>query len=150
MTLARLSDKWFPSSPSLFDRFFEGDLMDWNNTNFAGENSTLPAINVKESDDEFLIEVAAPGLSKDDFKIAYENGRLTVSSEKKEEKEESKQGRFTRREFSYCSFQRTFTAPESIVDAEKIGAKYDNGILKVTLPKREEIKPKPARQIKIG
>lgn len=125
-------------------------MMDWNYSNFAGRNSSLPAINVRETEDEFLIEVAAPGLKKDDFRIDYDNGRLTISSEKKEENEEKKKGKVTRREFSYTSFQRTFTAPESVVNAEKIKAKYDNGILHITLPKREEIKPKPAKQIAIN
>ena len=65
MTLVKLRNDWMPSFPSLIDRFFEGDLMDWNSTNFAGTNSTLPAVNVKESHDEFKIEVAAPGMKKD-------------------------------------------------------------------------------------
>lgn len=150
MTLARLSDSMFPSFPSLFDRFFEGDVMDWNRSNFAARNATLPAINVRENDNEFTIEVAAPGLKKDDFRLDYDNGRLTISSEIRDEKEEKEGDRVTRREFNYSSFQRTFTAPESIVEAEKIKAKYDNGILVVKLPKREEVKPKPARKISIS
>ncbi|HPI69658.1 MAG TPA: Hsp20/alpha crystallin family protein, partial [Bacteroidales bacterium] len=67
MTLARLSNNWFPSFPSLIDRFFEGDMMDWNTWNFAGSDSTLPAVNVKENDNEYMIEVAAPGMKKGDF-----------------------------------------------------------------------------------
>jgi HSP20 family protein len=69
MKLARLSNNWIPSFPSWADRFFEGDLMDWNSANFAGEQSTLPAFNVKENHNEFQIEVAAPGLQKGDFKF---------------------------------------------------------------------------------
>ncbi len=150
MTLARLSDNLFPSVPSLFNNLFGRDLMDWNSWNFADENSTLPAVNVKENDNEFAIEVAAPGLKREDFKVNYENGRLTISSEKKEEREEKKKEKVTRREFSYQAFQRSFSIPENIVDAEKISAKYHEGILHITLPKREEIKPKPAREISIG
>ncbi len=150
MTLARLTNNWLPSVPSMFDRMFEGDMMDWNNWNFAGTNSTMPAVNVKENDNEFSIEVAAPGLSKKDFQVNYENGRLTISSEKKDEREEKDGDRITRREFSYRSFQRSFTVPEEVVDAEKIDAKYTDGILYLTLPKREEAKPRPARQIKIS
>ena len=150
MTLARLTNNWLPSVPSMFDRMFEGDLMDWNTWNFAGTNSTMPAVNVKENDNEYSIEVAAPGLSKKDFKVNYENGRLTISSEKKDEREEKDGDRITRREFSYRSFQRSFTVPEEVVDAEKIDAKYTDGILYLTLPKREEAKPRPARQIKIS
>ena len=150
MTLARLTNNWLPSVPSMFDRMFEGDMMDWNTWNFAGTNSTMPAVNVKENDNEFSIEVAAPGLSKKDFHVNYENGRLTISSEKKDEHEEKDGDRITRREFSYRSFQRSFTVPEELVDAEKIDAKYTDGILYLTLPKREEAKPRPARQIKIS
>ena len=150
MTLARLSNNWFPSTPSFFDRFFEGDLMDWNRNNFSSTNSTLPAVNVKENDNEFLIEVAAPGMSKNDFKIEYDNGRLTISSEHKDKKVEKEGEKVTRREFSYQSFQRSFTVSETAVDAEKIKASYNEGILFIALPKREEIKPKPAKEIKIS
>ncbi|MBN1159261.1 MAG: Hsp20/alpha crystallin family protein [Bacteroidales bacterium] len=150
MTLARLSNNWIPSVPSFLDRFFEGDVMDWNTWNFAGNNSTLPAVNVKENDNEYKIEVAAPGLKKGDFKVNYENGRLTISSELKEEKQEKEGEKITRCEFSYQSFQRSFTVPEHIVNAEKIAAKYEDGILHVALPKREELKPKPAKEIRIS
>ena len=150
MTLARLSNNWFPSTPSFFDRFFEGDMMDWNRNNFSSTNSTLPAVNVKENDNEFLIEVAAPGMSKNDFKIEYDNGRLTISSEHKDKKVEKEGEKVTRREFSYQSFQRSFTVSETAVDAEKIKASYKEGILFIALPKREEIKPKPAKEIKIS
>ena len=150
MTLAKLSNNWRPSFPSLFDRFFEGDLMDWNNSNFAGEQSTLPAVNVKENDNEFLIEVAAPGLTKEDFKLNFDNGKLIISSEKKDEKVEKEGEKLTRREFSYQSFQRSFNVPENVVNSDKIAAKYNNGILHVALPKREEIKPKPLKQIEIS
>ena len=150
MTLARLSDNVFPSFPSFFNRFFDGDLMDWSSTNFAGMNSTLPAVNIKEAENEYQIEVAAPGMKKGDFKVNYENGRLTISSELKEEKKEGKKENYSRREYHYQSFQRSFTVPENMVDSEKIQAGYVDGILTVILPKRDEIKPKPARQIKIS
>ena len=150
MTLARLSNSNYPSFPSLFDRFFEGDWMDWSSSNFAGNRSTLPAVNVRENDDAYLIEVAAPGMKKDDFKINYDNGRLTISSEKQEEMKEGEDERYTRREFCYQSFQRTFTVPESVVESGKIGANYSDGILQITLPKRDELKPKPSREIKIS
>ncbi len=145
--LARTTDRLFPS---LFDRFFEGDLMDWAHSNFADINSTMPAVNVREIDNEFQIDVAAPGLKKSDFNVDYDNGRLTISSEKQEEYKEEEGEKVTRREFSYQSFQRSFTVPENVVNAEKIEANYEDGILHVTLPKREEAKPKPARKIKIA
>jgi HSP20 family protein len=154
MALPRLftsRSNWTPSLPSLIDRFFDSDLMDWDTFNFAGENMTLPAVNVKENDNEFKIEVAAPGLNKEDFKVNYDNGILTISSEKQEEKEEKEGEKVTRREFSYQSFQRSFSVPEDIIDADKISAKYDNGILYVTLPKHEEAKKaKNVKEIKIS
>lgn len=150
MTIARLSDNVYPSFPSLMNRFFEGDMMDWNRSNFADTNSTLPAVNIRENSDEFMIDVAAPGMKKEQIKVDYENGRLTISSEKKEEKKEASKENYSRREFSYMSFQRSFTIPENLVDGDKIKATYNEGILHISLPKREELKPKPARQIKIS
>lgn len=85
MNLARLTNHWIPSFPSWADKFFAGDLTDWNRSNFAPEKSTLPAVYVKENDNEYLIEVAAPGLKKGDFKLNFGNGRLTISSEKRDE-----------------------------------------------------------------
>ena len=146
MIPARLSNRLFPSVPSFLDRFFEGDLMDWNNRNFADVNSTLPAVNIRENENEYRIEVAAPGLKRNDFKLNYDNGRLTISSEKREEVDE----KITRHEFSYQSFQRSFSVPENIVNADKISAKYEDGILHIVLPKRDEVKPKPAKEIRIS
>ncbi len=138
----------FPSFPSFFDNFFTRDLMDWNNSNFSGTNMTLPAVNIKENEDSFSIEVAAPGLTKEDFRVNLDRNRLLISSEKSNEKNETKD-KYTRREFSYQSFQRSFTLPEGAVDGDKISAKYTDGILVINLPKREEVKPKPARTIDI-
>jgi HSP20 family protein len=146
MTLARRSET---GMPSLFDRIFNSDLMDWGMSNFSGPNSTLPAVNVRETDDDFILEVAAPGMSKKDFKINYQNNLLTISSEK-EEKTEDKNDGYSRKEFSYTSFQRSFTVPGNEVDSDKITATYADGILNVKIPKREEVKPKPAREIKIS
>ena len=149
MTLARLSNSAFPSFPSLFDRLFDGEIMDWNRSNYSSTETTLPAVNIKENENEFLIEVAAPGMQKKDFKVDYDNGRLTISSEHKDEKESKENERITRREFSYQSFQRSFTVSENLVETDKITANYESGILHITLPKREEVKPKPAKQIEI-
>lgn len=144
--LARKSENYFPS---IFDRFFNNDLMDWNNSNFSSTNTSLPAVNVKETADEFTIEVAAPGMTKKDFNIHFHNNVLTISSEKKEEKED-KDDNYTRREFAYQSFQRSFTVADNAVDSDKITAKYNDGILYIHLPKREEVKPKPMKEIKIA
>jgi HSP20 family protein len=145
MTLMRMQD----SMPSMLQRFFNNDLMDWNMGNFSPVNTSLPAVNVKETEDDYLIEVAAPGMKKDDFKINLDNDRLTISSEKEDEDADNEDD-YTRREFCYQSFQRSFNLPERLVDTEKIKAEYKNGVLNVTLPKREEAKPKPAREIKIS
>ncbi len=149
MTLARTNNYSYPSFPSIVDRFLNGGLMDWNHSNFADNNSTLPAVNVKESDDEYMIDVAAPGMKKDDFSINLDNGRLTISAENKEEMKDENDN-YLRREFAYAHFMRTFTLPENKIDGEKIKAKYEDGILHIHLPKREEVKPKPAREIKIS
>ncbi len=147
MTLAKRSNMYLPS---FWDNFFSKDLMDWGSTNFSSTDTTLPAVNVKESEDAFQIEVAAPGMAKGDFKVNLENNVLTISSEKKEEKKDEGKGLYTRREFSYQSFQRSFTIPENLVEGEKISAKYSDGLLSISLPKKEEVKPKPARDIKIS
>ena len=88
-------------------------------------------------------------MNKNDFNIKFHNNVLTVSSEKKDEKEE-KNEKFTRKEFSYQSFQRSFTVAENAVESDKISAKYADGILLITLPKREEVKPKPMKEIRIS
>lgn len=147
MTLVRRSNSYLPS---FWDNFFPKDLMDWGMSNFSSTDTTLPAVNVKESDDAFEIEVAAPGMNKEDFKVNLENNVLTISSEKKEERKKEEKGQYTRREFSYQSFQRSFTIPENLVEGDQISAKYCDGLLCIHLPKKEEVKPKPAREITIS
>ncbi len=144
--MARRNESYFPS---VFDRFFNSELMDWDYSNFSSTNTSMPAVNVRETNDDFIIEMAAPGMTKEDFKISLLNNTLTISSEKKNEKEESDK-KYTRKEFSYQSFQRSFSVPGNTVNAEKIEAKYKEGILNIILPKREEVKPQPVREIKIS
>ena len=144
--LARRNENYLPS---FFERFLNNDLADWNLTNFSGTNTSLPAVNVKETNDEFVIELAAPGMEKKDFKINFKNNVITISSEKEDKKEEKKDN-YTRREFSYQSFQRAFTVPENAIMSDKIEATYNSGILEIKLPKREEVKPEPEREIKIS
>jgi len=134
--------------PSMFDRFFEGDLFDWSNRNFSLTNTTLPSVNIKQNANEFTVEVAAPGFEKGDFKLEVDHDLLTVSSEKKVENETKDGEQFTKREFSYQSFSRSFTLPNT-ADGERIEANYDNGILRIIIPKKEEAKPKPSRVIEI-
>jgi len=113
-----------------------------------GADYNVPAVNIKENEKGFDIEVAAPGLSKSEFKINLEKNVLTVSSEKEANKE-VEQDNFTRKEFSYNSFSRSFSIPETI-DTEKIKASHKNGILKIELPKQEEAKLKHKQEIKIS
>ena len=143
MTLVR-----FTGNP-LIDRFFDTDLFDWTSKNYSRTNTTLPSVNVKESDNEFSIEVAAPGFDKTDFKIEVHNDVLTVSSEKQTENETKDESeRYTKREFSYQSFSRSFSLPLT-ADGDKVEAVYDKGILTVSIPKKEEAKPKAPRAIEI-
>ena len=146
MKLARRNENYFPS---FFDRFWNNELMDWDQSNYSSTNTSLPAVNVKETDDEFTIQLAAPGMNKDDFKVNLKNNVLSISSERKKENEEKNEN-YTRKEFSYESFQRSFTVPENAVKGDKISAKYTDGILNITLPKRDEVKPQPEREIKIS
>lgn len=127
----------FPAFPTFFDDFFARDFFDWNDRNFAKMGSTLPAVNLKETDKNFMIDLAAPGMKKNDFKIEMQNGILTIKSEKKEEFEEKdKEGNFLRKEFSYESFTRSFTMPENIREDE-IVASYNDGILHIKIGKKE-------------
>lgn len=115
---------------------------------FVNTGMTLPKVNIKETKDEYFVDIAVPGMKKSDFNIDLDNEVLTISAEvKSEEKNENEN--FTRREFGYTSFKRTFTLPDTIDDS-KIKAAYEDGILSINLPKREEAKPKPSRVIEIS
>jgi len=138
----------YPLWPKLFNDFFDRDWMDFSTRNFSNTNTTLPSINIKEDKNGFEVEMAAPGLEKNDFKIDLDNNVLTISSEKKVENEIKEGENYTRREFSYQSFTRSFNLPEN-AESDKISAKYEKGILKVSIPKREEAKPKVTKQIEI-
>ena len=144
MSLVRFTNH----EPSLLDRFFEGDVFDWRNRNYSLTNTTIPAVNVKEKEAGYELEVAAPGFEKNDFKLELDHDLLTISSEKKDEKETKEEGQFTKREFSYQSFSRSFTLPET-ADGERINASYDNGVLRISIPRKEEAKQKPSRVIEI-
>ena len=135
-----------PSFPGFFDDFFTKEFIGWDKDHSWGKST--PAVNIKETDEAFNIEVAAPGLTKEDFNLEVDNDLLTISFEKKEEKEEV--GEYTRKEFSYASFKRSFTIPTDTVDPEAIDAKYENGILNLQLPKKEEVKAKAKRTIEVG
>ena len=133
--------------PNLLDEFFGNDSVS-NFFNGYSSNTSIPSVNVVEGKDEYKIEVAAPGLSKKDFKIDVENNVLVISSEKKKE-EETKEEKYVRREFSYSTFKRSFSLPDD-VDSNKIKASHNDGILNILLPKKEEAKAKGPRSISIS
>ena len=122
---------------------------------FFGQTTlqSIPAVNVVEHNDGFRIDVAAPGLKKEDFKLNLNHNNLTISAYREERNEQpaaqSNQEKYARREFSYTSFQRTFMLPNS-VEADQIKASYEDGVLTIEIPKREEAKVQPPRQIAIG
>jgi len=132
-----------PFFPSLIDEFINTD---WN-LKVPSFSGTVPAVNIKELDSQFEIELAVPGMNKDDFEIEVEDGVLSISSTQEEEQVNEK-GKFTRREFSYSSFRRSFTLPDS-VDSTKIDATYKEGVLLVLLPKHKEAQPQSKKLIKI-
>lgn len=135
--------------PSVFDDMFKADWLG-GTTNVNSIGTSIPAVNIQESDDNFMVAVAAPGKTKEDFTIELNNDVLTISSEEKKESEtREKNGRFTRKEFNYSNFKRAFSLPET-VDSGKISASYNNGVLEIMLPKKEEAKVQPKRMIEIA
>ena len=142
-------ENYSPTWPGFFNDFLNRDWYDWSNQNFSLTNTTIPSVNIKENENEFEVEMAAPGMTKDDFRIELNNSVLTISSEKQSSNQSKEGENVTRREFSYQSFSRSFTLPV-IVETEKISAKYENGLLRVNIPKKEEAKPKPLKQIKVS
>jgi len=138
-----------PANPrTLFDDFFSRELFNWGNNNYSSTLSTIPSVNIKENPQNFEVEVAAPGMEKQDFQITLEGNLLTISSSKKNQTEE-KNDNYTRREFSYQAFQRSFELAKNVVDEDRIEAKYENGVLKLTIPKTEDAKKQAPRLIEI-
>ena len=150
MSIAKRNGWLFNDMPTLFNDIFTRDLWNWGLENNSVTNTTIPAINVKETNDNFEVEVAAPGMTKKDFKVELNGNMLTISSERQNEWHENENEKYTRREFSYQSFQRTFQLPKDVVDEDKIQAKYENGLLHLTIPKKEHAKQRPPRMIEIA
>jgi len=135
----------FPMWSKFFPEFFGTN---WSNVANEIDDFTVPSVNIRENTEAYGIEVAAPGLQKENFKIELENTLLTISAEKNSD-EQKTQNDYVRKEFNYLQFKRSFTLPVS-VNKDNISAKYDNGILYVYVPKKEESKLNPVRQIAIG
>lgn len=143
------SGSLFPDIPKFFDDFFSRDLFDWNLNNFSTTGATLPAVNIVETNDNFVVEMAAPGLKKEDFTIELTNDLLKISSAKQFEHELGEGERYTRREYSYQAFQRSFHLPENVVEDSSIHARYEDGILRIMIPKKETAKALPPKKIAV-
>jgi HSP20 family protein len=133
--------------PDLSDHFFGRDLM--SNFFSDGADYSVPSVNIRENKNAFEIELAVPGMDKNDLNIQLDKDILTISAENKDENSEGDKDRFMRREFSYSTFKRSFSIPES-VNVDKIKASHENGVLTVELPKMEEDKSKLKKMIKIS
>ena len=132
----RRTQNWLPS---IFNDFFDNDWM-------VKANATAPAINVFETEKEYKVELAAPGMTKEDFNVHIdEENNLVISMEKKTENKEEKKDRYLRREFSYSKFQQTMILPDD-VDKEKISAQVENGVLNIDLPKFSEQEKEKAKR----
>lgn len=133
----------FGNTPSIFDDIFNPSYFD--EADYSAGRPTMPSVNISETENDFKLEVAAPGMKKEDFNIEVNDNVLSISSEKKEEHKDEK---FTRREFSYEAFQRSFTLPKTVDDGN-IEASYNDGVLEIKIPKKEEAKKQSPRQINI-
>ena len=141
--LSRLSERM----PTVFEDFFKPWNEWFDNGGLFGRTMNIPAVNITEQKNDYLVSLAVPGMKKEDFKIDVDGNMLTISSEKEETKEE-KDKKFTRKEYNYSSFSRSFTLPDE-VNKEKIDAKYEDGVLKISLPRKEEVKKPTAKQIAV-
>lgn len=139
--------KRFNGLPTYLDQTVgrdSADLFGWNS--YVG--STVPAVNIVETNDDFEIEVAAPGYNKENFKVELQQNQLRISGGKEQKKHENESVRYTKREFDYANWERVFTLPNS-VHSDNIEAHYVNGILSLVIPKKEEAKVKPPKTIEI-
>lgn len=139
---------------SIFDDFPSRGLFDWLDVAGIGRNtnqSTLPSVNILETGNDFKVEMAVPGMKKEDFKVELDNNTLSIEAEISTESEHdyADSARYARKEFSYQSFRRTFYLPNT-VENEKIEATYQDGVLRLIIPKREEAKKKPVKTIQIS
>ena len=150
MTFVKRNSNLLNSFPMVFDDFLNRDIFNWGLSNFSDTNTTIPAVNIKETSDNYEVEVAAPGMTKKDFRVQLEGNTLTIASERTSRNEEEEEARYTSREFSYQSFSRTFNLQKDVVDTERIQAKYEDGVLHLMIPKKEHAKQKQPRLIEIS
>jgi HSP20 family protein len=150
MTLVKRNGNLMGAFPTLFDDFLNRDLFNWRQSDYSTTGTSLPAVNIKETNEAFDVEMAAPGMKKTDFKIQLEGNMLTISSEKNNLIEENEGDRYSRKEFSYLAFERSFMLPKDVVDVENINAKYEDGVLQLHIPKMEKAKQKAPKMIQIS
>lgn len=143
MSIIKFSNNY----PNLFDHFFPYDIND-SNKHFSKNNYFVPLVNIAEKENGYAIEMAVPGFKKEDFKIEIKNNRLTVSCDKETKSEENKTVNYTLKEFSFQSFSRSFILSDK-VDQDNINASYENGILILWTPKKEEAQVNPIKVVKI-
>ena len=131
----------------VFEEFFK-PWNDWfEKSSLFGKTMTVPPVNIIENDNNYVLSLAVPGMKKEDFKIALDGLMLTISTEKEEDRE-GREDRFTKREYNFYFFSRSFTLPED-VKPETIEAKYEDGVLKIMLPRKEEVKQPTAKEIAV-
>jgi len=145
MRLVRFNNR-YPQTGNLLNHFFGNELLNDSDVLKGGQYFNTPKVNIRETEDAFAIEVAAPGFDKKDFNVELENNVLTIEAAKEDDNESKDYSHF---EFKYGSFKRSFTLPKDKVKESKVSAKYENGILNISLPKKEEAKAKPKRLIDI-
>ena len=151
MNLIRRNSSWLPNNPSFFDDYVTRIPFDWRTSNYSSTNTTLPAINISENDDQYLVEMAAPGMDKKDFDIELKDHNVLVISSEREDTTQAKNGeQWLRREYSYESFQRSFQFNHTKLDEAHIQASYDDGMLRVRIPKQGDVKTKPTKRIPIS
>lgn len=150
MNLVKRNSPVSTAWPMLLDNLFNRDAFKEGNLNFYDASTSTPAVNIKENPDSYALEMAAPGMAKTDFKVELDNDVLTITAEKSTETSDGDEGVYSRKEFSYQSLRRSFTFPQDIVDKERIEAKYKDGILHITIPKRENFIRSGIRQIEIS
>lgn len=143
MKLVKRNNSYNP----VLDSFFNDDFFNWPKT--SGRFNNLPPVNISESDNDYKVDIAAPGFDKKDFKVELDNNLLTVSAKRKEDTKENKEN-FSRREFFQASFTRSFNLPENKIAEGDINANYESGVLSLTLPKKEEAKAQPRKLIEIS
>ena len=139
-------NNFWPSTSSV-DQFLNDSIFNWRNE-MNGING-VPRVNIAETDEEFKVEMAAPGMKREDFHVELDNDTLVIWSEVSDKKEDNNNSSYTRREFHYESFRRVFHLPNT-VESDKIKAKYEDGMLRLVIPKKEEAKRRPPKTIKIS